>query len=407
MASFAGELPERATAAVLTAPQTLELREFPVSPPEPGWAVIRVERAGICGTDLRTFSGELLQYAGTPHERRLSYPLIPGHENVGTVAAVAGDVPDHEGRPVRPGDRVVVGANVVCGRCHHCRAGSPYYACERLEDYGNSLNAARPPHLLGGWSEYLSVMPGSRLFRAPQELSDAAAALVEPYSVTHGLDRASRWRDGGLTGTTTVVLGCGPLGLCHVVKALVLGAGRVIAVDRHPIRLEMAERLGAEQVLSLDATTREDRLEAVREATLGRGADVVVDASGDPDAFAEGLAALGFGGTLVEPGAFTGTRRTTIDVSADVCLKDARVIGVGGEDDAAYPGSISQLSDGGPAARLTEMVTHVLPLERVREGIDAVLAGAAVKVQLAMGAGPQSTGAPHARPNRPVAPRGS
>lgn len=400
MTSFAGELPERARAVVLTAPETVELREYVVSPPEPGWAVVRVDRAGVCGTDLHTFQGELLQYAGTPHERRLAYPLIPGHENVGTVTAVAGDVPDHEGRPVQPGDRVVVGANVACGRCHPCRGGLPYYACERLEDYGNSLNASRPPHLLGGWSELLYVMPGSRLFRVPPELSDASGALVEPYSVTHGLDRvawglaeprasrsASAAAAGGLAGAAAVVLGCGPLGLCHVVKALVLGAARVIAVDRHPARLEMARRLGAEQVLPLDRTTREQRLAAVRGANDGRGADVVVDATGDPEAFGEGLAMLGFGGTLVEPGAFTGNHRTTVDVAADICLKDARVIGVGGEDDAAYPGSISQLADGGPADRLPQMVTHVLPLDRVIEGIDLALAGEAVKAQLAPGAG--------------------
>jgi threonine dehydrogenase-like Zn-dependent dehydrogenase len=372
------EVRPTARAAVMVGPGRVELREFALAPPRPGWVLLRILRSGICGTDLHTFRGETLQYAGTAHERRISYPVICGHENVGVVAAVGGQVVAHDGRPLRPGERVVPGANVACGRCAYCRRRFPYYACQRLEDYGNSLGAAEPPYLFGGWSEYLYVMPGSRLFRVPEDVSNGLAALTELYSVTHGLDRV----DGTLVGATVYVLGCGPLGLCHIARARLLGATRVIAVDRFPLRLEMARKVGAAEILPLDLTTRAERLVVVRAATEGLGADVAVDAAGAPEAFAEGLAALRFRGTLIEAGAFTGTRPAEVDVAADITLKDARIIGVGGEDDAAYPQSLRDMAERGEDLALERIVTHVLPLDRVAEGIDLAIRGEAVKVQL-------------------------
>ncbi|HXF38028.1 MAG TPA: zinc-binding dehydrogenase [Actinomycetota bacterium] len=375
----APELPSTAKAAVITGPGTVEIREFPLTPPDPGWAVLRVLASGICGTDLRTFRGETRQYVGTPHERTISYPVICGHETVGTLVASGGEMTDAAGRRLRPGDRVVLGANVPCGRCAACRARLPYYACERLEDYGNSLGADRPPHLLGGWSEFMYVLPGSRLFRVPDGLPDRIAALAEPMAVTHGLERV----EGGLAGATVYVLGCGPLGACHIVKARAMGAARVLVADLHAARLEIARRIGATDALLVSATSEEERLATIRDATDGRGVDVAVEASGSPAAFREGLRALRFGGTLIEVGAFVGSHLAEIDLAADVCLKDARVIGVGGEDDAAYGPTLSLLAARWVELGVAELVTHVLPLGRVGEALELAASGRAMKVQLA------------------------
>src|SRR5207244_1238426 len=145
---------------VMKGPGVSEVQEFPRPEVEPGAVLMQVLYSGICGTDKHTFRGETVQYAGTPHERRLEYPIVCGHENVGVVVETGGDVPDSAGRPLRPGDRIVPGANVACGECWFCREGFPYYACERLEDYGNSLNAKRPPHLFAGWAELTYGLPG-------------------------------------------------------------------------------------------------------------------------------------------------------------------------------------------------------------------------------------------------------
>jgi len=179
-------------AAVTKGPGRIEVERFPFPEPEPGAVVMKVIYSGICGTDKHTFRGETKQYAGTPHERDISFPLICGHENVGVIAAIGGDQPmlDSEGTPLAVGDRIVPGANVPCGRCYFCRNDFPYYACEHLEDYGNSLTAGRPPYLFGGWAEYLYLLPGTPLFRVPDSLPSEVAVLTEVMAVTHGLDMA-------------------------------------------------------------------------------------------------------------------------------------------------------------------------------------------------------------------------
>jgi D-arabinose 1-dehydrogenase-like Zn-dependent alcohol dehydrogenase len=89
-------------------------------------------------------------------ERSTPFPIIQGHENVGEVEAIGpGGAIAEDGRALRVGDRVVPAPNRACGRCRPCRRGFPYYLCRRLENYGNSLSCAEPPHLFGGWTEYL------------------------------------------------------------------------------------------------------------------------------------------------------------------------------------------------------------------------------------------------------------
>ena len=235
-------------AAVTERPGRIALHEFAMPDPEPGAVVMKVHYSGICGTDKHTFRGESKQYAGTPHERDLTYPLICGHENVGEVVALGGKVLDSEGQPLKIGDRIVPGANVACGACHFCRNNYPYYMCENLQDYGNSLHCGPAPHLFGGWAEHMYLLPGSQLFRVPDELPDHVAVLTEIMSVTHGVETAQSLLGligGSRFGQTIAVLGVGPLGLCHLIKAKLLGAGKLIATDRFPSRLRMAEAFGA------------------------------------------------------------------------------------------------------------------------------------------------------------------
>src|SRR4051794_16735767 len=276
-------------AAVMRAPGELGLERFPLPDPEPGAVVMKVSLSGICGTDKHTFRGETLQYAGTPHERQIEYPLICGHENVGTIAAIGGSAPgrDSVGARLKGGDRVVPAANVACGSCWFCVSGQPYYMCEHLEDYGNSLNATRAPHLFGGWAEHMYILPGTPLFRVPDELPDELAVLTEIMAVTHGFETARRVT-GAEAGESVVVYGVGPLGLCHLIKSRLLGCGKLVAIDLHSSRLETAGELGA--TLTLDAEELEDDelVARVREHTV-RGADVVHDCSGVPQTFVNSL----------------------------------------------------------------------------------------------------------------------
>jgi threonine dehydrogenase-like Zn-dependent dehydrogenase len=348
-------------AAVVHAPGRFGGERFPAPDPEPGAVVLRMLYSGICGTDKHTWRGESLQYAGTSHERQAAYPLICGHENVGVIEALGPGPPpvDETGRPLRVGDRVVPAANLTCGRCEFCLDDrSPYYLCVALEDYGNSMTCAEPPHLLGGWAELMYLRPGTRLFRVPDELDSRLAAMTELLAVTHGLDRFMR------AGDTVLVLGAGPLGMVHLIKADLLGAGRLIALDVLAERLDLARRCGA------DAT----------DSPPGR-ADVVVDCSGRADTFPEALALVRPGGTVIEAGAFVDMGPVQIDPNRDICIRDVTIRGIGGEDLAHYPRALRLLAR--HPARFAPLVTHRVALEEVGDALELAQTGAAMKVLVA------------------------
>jgi L-iditol 2-dehydrogenase len=367
-------------AAVMTQPGELQVQHFPMPDPEPGAVILEMSMSGICGTDKHTFRGEVMQYAGTPHERQIQYPLICGHENVGRIAAFGGPVLDSDGLPLAEGDRVVPAANVSCGECWYCRSGQPYYMCERLEDYGNSLNAIPAPHLFGGWSEYMYLLPGTQLFRVPDELPDSVAVLTEPFSVTHGFERARRLNE--TFAETVVVNGVGPLGMCHLIKARLMGAGKLIAIDRFPSRLELAGEFGATITLNASELERAELVARVHEATGGRGGDMVLDCSGVPETFVSSLAMARVGGTVVESGAFVDLGPVEINPNSDICVKNVNVIGVGGETAESYKPSMDLLARNLDTLPLERFVSHQLPLEQAQDALELAQRDEAMKVVL-------------------------
>ncbi len=374
-------------AATLVAPGRYEVREYPMPDPGPGSVLVKIELSGICGTDKHTYLGYTTQYGGTGSPRTIPFPIIQGHENVGTVAAIGGDgrYVDFEGTPLQIGDRVVVGANVVCGRCYYCTHDFPYYLCERMVDYGNNMSAARPPHLFGGWAEYLYVVPGSFLVRVPDELPPDLAVLTEVMAVTVGLDRAKQMSavpsEPFLWDDTLVVLGVGPLGMCFAMKARMLGAGTIVAVDLSEYRLAMARRLGVDHALNATQTTAADRLAFVRDLTHGRGADAVVECAGVPQVVPEALDLLRPGGLLVEAGNFSDLGDVAINPHRHLCSKSVRILGVGGEEPASYGPSMRQMlryMRQYPALR--EFVSHRYGLDEVRAAVERSIAPDSMKV---------------------------
>ena len=373
-------------AAVTERPGCISLREFAMPEPGPGAVIMQVRYSGICGTDKHTFRGESKQYAGTPHERDLTYPLICGHENVGTVAATGGTVLDSEGQVLKPGDRIVPGANVPCGVCHFCRNNYPYYLCSNMEDYGNSLHCGRPPHLFGGWSEYMYLLPGTPIFSVPDNLPDHVAVLTEIMAVTHGFEAAVNllgMMGGNRFGTSVAVLGVGPLGLCHLIKARLLGAGKLIATDRFDSRLRMAEEFGASLTFNVRRTGAEERLAHVQEATNGLGADVVLSCSGVPNGFLEALRLVRVGGVVVEAGTFVDMGPVSINPNSDICTRNVSIIGIGGETATSYLPAMRLMAANLERLPFDRIVTHRLPLDRAQEGVELAQTEAAVKVVIA------------------------
>jgi len=361
-----------ARALTLMGPGRLELREYPLpSELEPGAVLVRMLASGICGTDKHTFRGETEQYVGTDLARSTPFPIIQGHENVGVVAAVGdGGARASDGTQLVVGDRIVPAPNRACGFCHMCARGFPYYLCRSLENYGNSLSAADPPHLFGGWSEYLYLKPGTAVFRVPEGLANEVAALTEVFAVTHSLERAAMMPrpNGFRPGDSVAVIGVGPLGLAHAIKASLMGAGQVLAVDRSRRRLATASELIGAEGFADDAEARQ----AVRDRCLGEGADVVIDATGYPDSFPTALSVVRDGGTVIEVGAFVDAGEQRIN-PATICGRSLAIVGVGGEDLLAYEGTLALFERHRSSVDFAGIVSHRFGLDHAEEAMTIAL----------------------------------
>lgn len=377
-------------AATLVGPLQLEVREYPYPAAlERGAILLRMLASGICGTDKHTFRGEDQQYVGTDLERSTPFPIIPGHENVGVVAELgAGDALAADGTPLALGDRVVAAPNRACGRCHMCLRGFPYYLCRALENYGNSLSCAQPPHLFGGWAEYLYLRPGTAVFRVPADLPDDIAVLTEIFAVTHSLERTARLPrpNGFRPGDAVAVIGVGALGLAHAIKASLMGAGQVFVIDPSQRRRELAAVLADAVPLAADDAAAGQ----VRALCGGEGADVVVNATGFPGSFAQATALVRDGGTIVEVGAFVDMGDEAFN-PASLCGRSLALIGVGGEDLHCYEGTLALLARHHRTIRLADMVSHRFDVREAPQAMAVALdSQGSAKVLITPGRGSSS-----------------
>ncbi|CAB4333347.1 MAG: alcohol dehydrogenase catalytic domain-containing protein [Actinobacteria bacterium] len=375
----------KSKAAVMEAPGSISIREVPVSQPEEGAVLLAINLSGICGTDKHTYKGESKQYGGTPHERDLTYPLICGHENVGVVVATGGDVLASDGTVLREGDRVVPGANVPCGTCYFCLGDFPYYFCDHLEDYGNSLHLASGGGPFGGWSEYMHLLPRTPIFRVPEVLPDTIAVITEVMAVTHGIDKALaviQNNRGTAAGFSVAVMGLGPLGACHLAKARMLGAGTVAAIDVLPQRLAHMSGFGIDLALDASATDASQRLSAAHDATQGRGFDVVIDCSGRPETFPEAVSLARTGGVVIEVGAFVDLGPVPFNPASGLCTPNLTIMGIGGEEATHYAPSLELMAANIDRYPLRDITTHVLPLERAEEAVKLAMTADAMQVAI-------------------------
>jgi threonine dehydrogenase-like Zn-dependent dehydrogenase len=257
---------ETVVAAVRTAPKTTELREFPMPEIPDDGALLKVEVAGICGTDVKMYA-----------QPGIAAPVIMGHENVGVIAKAGRRFVERQG--LGEGDRVFVEHYVACHRCEWCRLGE-YRHCE-LTDWRTNPDARRygytssdnPYHLWGGFAQYMYLPWNAVLHRVPDNVSDEEAGIITPLS--NGIEWALY--DCGVGFMSTVLIqGPGQQGLSQVVACKQAGASLIVVTGttRDAARLELATTLGADAVVDVQA---EDPLARVLELTGGKGVDVVLD----------------------------------------------------------------------------------------------------------------------------------
>ena len=163
---------------------------------------------------------------------------------------------------LKEGDRVVMCCDVMCGHCYSAATAGDS-RCDNFWTYGLTRGCEQPPHLFGGWAEYMYITPGTFVYKVPEGLPPEIAVLTEPFACTFGLDRirdfASQPSEGFCAGDTVVILGLGPIGLLHTAKARMLGAGQIIGIDRSSYRLAMGKEFTADHLINADETTSEER----------------------------------------------------------------------------------------------------------------------------------------------------
>ena len=257
---------DQVLAAVRTAPGTTSYREYPMPDVPADGALLKVEVAGICGTDVK-------MYAKPP----FSDPVIMGHENVGVIARAGRDfVKRHD---VGEGDRVFVEHYVGCYHCAWCHAGE-YRHCENTDwrtnpdarRYGYT-SADNPPHLWGGFAQYLYLPWNAVLHKVPDSVTPELAGIATPLS--NGIEWALV--DGGVGYDSTVLIeGPGQQGLSQTVACKQAGASLIVVTgtSRDAARLELAKTLGADHTIDVQA---EHPAERIRQITDGAGVDVVLD----------------------------------------------------------------------------------------------------------------------------------
>jgi threonine dehydrogenase-like Zn-dependent dehydrogenase len=361
-------MPSTVRAVVMPGPhRPLELRSFPEPRPAAGGAVLETVASEVCGTDVHLHHGRL---AGVP------YPIIPGHVVCGRLRETSGAVRDVEGNEVPPGALVtfydVFG---ICGACWHCLVAKAGTRCPHRRVYG--ITASAEDGLLGGWAEQVDLRPGVRVVRLPDGIDerDFLGGGCGLPTALHAVERA-----GIALGDTVVVQGSGPVGLNALIFAQLAGALRVLVVGGGPARLEAARRLGADD--TLDVLAVEDagaRVRFVMDRTRGRGADVVIEASGNPAAVREGLEMVRDAGRYVVVGQYTDAGDVSLNPHRHLNRRHVTLMGCWGYEFTHLYRAVALLARHRDRFRWRELVTREYTLEEAGQALEDMAGLAIVK----------------------------
>jgi len=337
-------------AAVLRDFNRLELEERPIPEPGPGEVLVRVRACGFCATDYKAIRGI---------RRNVAFPLVPGHEPAGVVAAVGPHV-----RGFRDGDEVIIQPSGYCGLCRNCRVGLTHYCDHAYTTGGDGPDDVRP----GSFAEY-TVTGANTLYRKPAGLSFDAACQAEPVSgAWKGLIQMSQLS----VGDDVVVIGTGGIGAYCLMVAKAAGAGRLVAVDVSDYALETARRLGATHTVN---PSQGDAKAAVYDI-LPDGPDLVVEAAGPVQAVKLMVSLLRrgtrwnlFGITTHEPFELDGGLMHFLEARMDASF---------GTTPLAMEKAIRLMERG--LVNPEQIITHRFPLTDIHQAVEAMASGQKNKV---------------------------
>ena len=281
--------------------------------------LIRVKRAGVCGTDLAIYGGDMpyLKSGAT------TYPITPGHEWSGVVEEAGGNV-----RHLRPGDRVTGDVSLGCGKCVHCLHGD-FNLCEDRQEVGSFHNKD------GGYAEYIA-MPARHTYKLPDGVSFDAGAMTEPTAtVVYTVERV-----GVRFGDVVVVQGTGSIGILAAQAAKAAGAAQVVLTGRNDYKLGVAVDVGVDVAVNFQ---KEDLAGRILELTDGRGADVVIEASGVADEMRRSASLARMGGRIGVVGIYEEPL-DGFDMS-EIVLRDLTLHGTLASP-RVFPGTLRMMASG-------------------------------------------------------------
>ena len=344
-------------------------REFELSKIPNGSVLVRILASGVCGSDVHIAKGE---------DPRTPIPIILGHEGVGEVVNIESEKRDLNGHEINVGDWVIWNRGIVCGKCYWCKVTKQPYLCPERKVYGINMSCKDYPHLLGAYSEYMVLLNETEILKIPEDIDPAVLVMTACSGATaaHAFDELEE----ELFGKTVVVQGAGPLGLYSVAFARFGGATNGIVISGSKNRLEISKKLGADLTLNRYEMSVEERRKKVFDMTFGRGADVVIEATGNSSALLEGLELLRRGGTYLVMGVAVPQDPIPFKVYDNLVRKNLSIKGIWVSDASHLIKAVDITLKN--SELFSTMITHRLPLNRANEALELMEKREALKVVL-------------------------
>jgi threonine dehydrogenase-like Zn-dependent dehydrogenase len=344
----------------------LELRDVTVPSPEPDELLIHIDLAGVCGSDVHTWHGEVPRVL----------PIVMGHEGVGTLAALGKDVTsDSAGGPVKEGDRVYWSPARACNRCRACAIEKDPSACDRKGVYGPVGGRNR-----NSYADYAMLSLGGTFYKIPDDTpSEAVIAFgCAMPTILQAFDRLGPVQ----VSSAMVVQGCGPVGLAAILMARCSGCHPIIALDRFEDRLRIARTIGATHTIVVSPRqTVEARRDQIHGICGGRGADVVVEATGNLQAFSEGIQFVARNGRYLVVGLWAGEGTAALDPH-HVLRNNIRIIGSAYAAPSHYYRAVQIARQSHRDIPMASVVTSRFTLDNALQALHAVERGQAGKAVL-------------------------
>ena len=378
-APAAGPLPKTARVAMLTGPKKIEVQEIPIPALGDDDILVKVEGAGICGTDVHEWKGDPFGLI----------PVILGHEGTGEVVYTGKNVKcDTAGKPLKVGDKIVTSV-LSCGDCYACRmVPGRTNLCDNQGVFGligDKRGTAEGNRVNGWFADYMVIKGGYGVtYFQVNELNLKQRMILELACVcVHALERSQK--TGLLNfGSKVLVQGCGPVGLVMITVLRAAGINHIVAVDGNEDRLKVAQRMGAKTTICFrrpDEDTLDKRVAKVKAVANNVGVDFAFQCTGAPVAAADIFSYIRRGGGLCEMGFFVNNGEYSINPHLAMCNKEIDIVGSWDYSAEDYPKTVAFLKQAAEMnIPIEELITHTFPLDKMNEAMETNVAQAGIKI---------------------------